>query len=676
MNLRLGCDTGGTFTDLVAFDEQAGRFSFHKVSSTPADPGHAIVQGWCELIETCRVTQAAVRLLVHGTTIATNAVLQRKGARIGLITTAGFRDVLHIQRQDRPRMYDLRSRRAKPLVPRYLRLELNERTLFDGTVRTLVDHTELARLIDQLRNEHVDAVAVCLLHSYVNPAHELEVGRALAQALPSATVSLSHEVAGEQGEYERFSTCVMNAFVQPVMQSYLSRLDVRLNEAGFASPLFVMKSNGGVMSSAAAGRQSVETILSGPAGGVVAGVAMAKLHHNQNLITADMGGTSFDVAVIHEGRTAFARESEMGGLALAVPMLDIHTVGAGGGSVAWVDSGGSLRVGPHSAGAVPGPACYGRGGAEPTVTDANLILGRLSPTSLLGGGMTLDLEAARRAIHDRVALPLGLTLTTAAEGITRVVNATMTAGIRKLTVERGLDPQAFTLCPFGGAGPLHGAELASEMGIEESLVPIAPGITSAIGLLMSNLREDRVKTHIAILHSEALAPMGKILDELAADASGRLGFANNPRFVHRAFGMRYHGQRYELVTSLADGFLDRTQIEADFHREHQRVYGYDRQDQLVEVASIWVSVELDLQAVAFPRVCRATAEAIPTTSRQVFFAAGAHETPVFSRASLGAGATLRGPAIIEQLDATTVVWPEQRIRVDEYGQLIMGPIHQ
>jgi N-methylhydantoinase A len=408
----------------------------------------------------------------------------------------------------------------------------------------------------------------------------------------------------------------------------------------------------------------------------VAGIAMAKLHHNQNFITADMGGTSFDVAVIHEGRTAFARQSEMGGLALAVPMLDIHTVGAGGGSVAWVDSGGSLRVGPHSAGAVPGPACYGHGGAEPTVTDANLILGRLSATSLLGGGMTLDLEAAHRAIHDRVALPLGLPITTAAEGITRVVNATMTAAVRKLTVERGLDPRAFTLCPFGGAGPLHGGELASEMGIKECLVPIAPGITSAIGLLMSNLREDRVKTHIAILHSEALAAMGKILDELAADASARLGFANSPRYVRRAFGMRYHGQRYELVISLTDGFLDRNQVEADFHREHQRVYGYDRQDQLVEVASIWVSVELDLQAVAFPRVGRATADPIPTTSRQVFFAASAHETPVFTRASLCAGATLRGPAIVEQLDATTVVWPEQRIRVDEYGQLVMGPIHQ
>jgi N-methylhydantoinase A len=676
MTLRLGCDTGGTFTDLVAFDEQVGRFSFHKVSSIPADPGRAIVQGWCELVERCQVTQNAVRLLVHGTTIATNAVLQRKGAKIGVITTAGFRDVLHIQRQDRPRMYDLRSRRAKPLVPRRLRLELNERTLFDGKVRTPIDHAQLGRLIDQLRNEQVDAVAVCLLHSYINPAHELEVGRALANALPTATVSLSHEVVGEQGEYERFSTCVMNAFVQPVMQGYLSRLDVRLNEAGFVSPLFVMKSNGGVMSSAAAGRQSVETILSGPSGGVVAGVAIAKLHHNQNLITADMGGTSFDVSVIHEGRTAFARESEMGGLALAVPMLDIHTVGAGGGSIAWVDTGGSLRVGPHSAGAAPGPACYGRGGAEPTVTDANLVLGRLSATSLLGGGMTLDLEAARRAIKDRVGLPLGLPLTTAAEGITRVVNATMTAAIRKLTVERGFDPHTFVLCPFGGAGPLHGAELASEMGIQECLVPIAPGITSAIGLLMSNLREDRVRTHIALLRTDALANIGQILDELASDASTRLGFSDSPRSLRRAFGMRYHGQRYELFISLADGALDRSQIEEDFHREHQRVYGYDRQDQLVEVASIWVSVELDLKAVAFPQVWRATTDPNPTASRKVYYAATTHETPIFSRDSLGAGTTLVGPAIIEQLDATTVVWPGQRLRVDDYGQMVMGPIHQ
>jgi N-methylhydantoinase A len=674
MTLRLGCDTGGTFTDLVAFDEQSGHFSFHKVSSTPADPGQAIVQGWCELVERCRAPQDAVRLLVHGTTIATNAVLQREGAKIGVITTSGFRDVLHIQRQDRPRMYDLRSRRAKPLAPRHLRLELNERTLFDGSVRTPVDHSQLTGLIHQLRSECVDAVAVCFLHSYINPANELEVGRVLAKELPKVTVSLSHEVIGELGEYERFSTCAMNAYVQPVMHGYLSRLDVRLNEAGFVSPLFVMKSNGGVMSSDAAGRQSVETILSGPSGGVVAGIAMAKLHHNQNLITADMGGTSFDVSVIHEGRTVFARESEMGGLALAVPMLDIHTVGAGGGSIAWVDSGGSLRVGPHSAGAVPGPACYGRGGPDPTVTDANLVLGRLSPASLLGGGMALDLEAARRAIHDCVALPLGLPITTAAEGITRVVNATMTAAIRKLTVERGLDPSDFVLCPFGGAGPLHGAELASEMGIQECLVPIAPGITSAIGLLMSNLREDRVRTHIAFLGTETLPEIGRILDELSADASARLGFADSARSQRRAFGMRYHGQRYELLISVTDGKLDQLQIKADFHREHQRVYGYDRRDQLVEVASIWVSVELDLQAVAFPQVCRATTDPTPSASRQVFYSAAALETPIYSRVSLGAGATLVGPAIIEQLDATTVVWPGQRLRVDDYGQMVMGPI--
>ncbi|MDZ4818771.1 MAG: hydantoinase/oxoprolinase family protein [Planctomycetota bacterium] len=546
--------------------------------------------------------------------------------------------------------------------------------LFDGTVRTPVDHSQLAHLIEQLRNERVDAVAVCLLHSYVNPAHELEIGQALAKALPAATVSLSHEIVGEQGEYERFSTCVMNAFVQPAMQSYLAGLDIRLNEAGFASPLFVMKSNGGVMSSLAAGRQSVETILSGPCGGVVAGIAMAKLHHNQNLITADMGGTSFDVSVIHDGQTGFARESEMGGLALAVPMLDIHTVGAGGGSIAWVDSGGSLRVGPQSAGAAPGPACYGRGGSEPTVTDANLVLGRLSPTSLLGGGMTLDLEAAHRAIHDHVAMPLGISLITAAEGITRVVNATMTAAIRRLTVERGFDPSTFALCPFGGAGPLHGAKLASEIGIDECLVPIAPGITSAIGLLLTNLRQDRVRTHVTLLRNNSIVEINTILQELIADASARLGFAGSGRSIRRTLGMRYCGQRYELFMSLADGKLDRLQIETDFHHEHQRIYGYARQEQSVEVATIWVSVEVDLQAVAFPKMGKAKTDSTPIACRSVFYDAVAHETPVYSRATLGAGTALVGPAIIEQLDATTVVWPGQNLRVDDYGQIVMGPI--
>ena len=672
MTLRIGSDTGGTFTDLVAFDEAAGRLCFHKVASTPDDPGRAIVEGIQQIAGKLGAGPEAVSLLVHGTTVATNTVLQRSGAKVALITTAGFRDVLHIQRQDRPQMYDLRTRRVRPLVPRRLRFELNERMLHDGSVRTPVDRRQLDELIEELRCLRVDAVAVGLLHSYVNPAHEVEVGAVLVEALPGATVCISHEVVGEHGEYERFSTCAMNAYVQPVMQRYLSQLDRRLGDAGFKAPLFVMKSNGGVMSAASAARQCVETVLSGPAGGVVAGVAMAGARRNANLITADMGGTSFDVSVIHEGRPAFARDSEMGGLAISVPMLDIHTVGAGGGSIAWTDAGGSLRVGPQSAGARPGPACYRRGGELPTVTDANLVLGRLAATSLLGGGMTVDLEAARRAVHDHVAAPLDLTVEQAAEGIVRVVNATMTAAIRKLTVERGLDPRAFTLCPFGGAGPLHGAELASEMGIGETLVPVAPGVTSAIGLLMSNLREDRVRTHVALLNDSALPQLDAIFDELLDDAGTRLGFTDRARKVRRSLGMRYHGQRYELGASVAEGPLDAARIKGAFHREHERMYGYARQEEPVEVASVWASVEVDLDAVTLPRADMLNSDAEPFSHRRVLFGGSSHDTPVIRREQLGPGAELTGPAVVEQLDATTLLWPRQKLRVDDYGQLVLG----
>ena len=667
MPLRLASDTGGTFTDLVALDD-GGELSFHKVSSTPDNPAEAIVAGTTEIADRQHVSPSAAAILVHGTTVATNAVLQRRGAKVALITTRGFRDVLHIQRQDRPRLYDLRSRRAKPLVPRALRLELTERMRFDGTVQTPIDDTSLQQLIDEIKLLQVEAVAVGLLHSYANPAHEIAVGQKLAEALPDITVCLSHEVVGEYGEYERFSTCAMNAFVQPVMQRYVGGLEESLKDAGFTAPLFVMKSNGGMMSATIAARQCVETILSGPAGGVVAGAALANSHRNNNLITADMGGTSFDVSVIHNGQPAFARDSEMGGLAIGVPMLDIHTVGAGGGSIAWTDDGGSLRVGPHSAGAVPGPACYGKGGTEPTVTDANLVLGRLSTKSLLGGAMSVDLEAARRAVHDRIATPLQMSLEAAAEGIIQVVNATMTAAIRKLTVQRGLDPRDFVLCPFGGAGPLHGSELAREMGIHECLIPIAPGVTSALGLLMAKLREDRVRTHIVDLTAAALSSVEAILHELQSDAEERLGFSSETKSVERSLGMRYKGQRYELSVAIDSGELKLEAIKADFHGEHQRMYGYSRANEPVEISSVWVSVLVDTQTSAMPSIA-ASASPEPVETRSVIFAGQAIETPVFRRQDLGAGTQLAGPAIIEQLDSTSVIWPNERAQVETDGRI-------
>ena len=670
--MRVGVDSGGTFTDVVAFDPERGRLVFHKVASTPDDPAAGIVSGALGAAERAAAQPTDVAMLIHGTTVATNQVLQRAGARVALITTAGFRDVLHIQRQSRPRMYDLRSRRTAPLVPRELRFEVRERMRFDGTVQTPLDRADLAAVIGAIGGADVQAVAVGLLHSYANPSHEREIGEEVARRLPGVAVSLSHELMGEHGEYERFSTCVMNAFVQPGIERYVTRLGDGLREAGFTAPLYVMKSNGGVMTAGSAARRCVETVLSGPAGGVVAGAAVARARGAADLITCDMGGTSFDVGVIQDGDIPFARDTEMGGLALGVPMLDLHTVGAGGGSIAWLDAGNALRVGPRSAGAVPGPACYGTGGTEPTVTDADLVLGRLGTRTLLGGGMTLHREAAERAIHDRIAAPLLLSVAEAAEGIVRVISATMTAAIRKLTIERGHDPRRFALCPFGGAGPMHGAELAAELGVAETAIPIAPGVHSALGLLMTNLREDRTRTLVRRLDAAAMEELTAVLGDLEAEGRAQIAHDGVEPAVSRAVGQRYLGQRYELSVPVGAELPPLAELGDRFHDLHDQRYGYRRDDHPVEVASAWVAVEHDLHPLELPTVPAADGEPAPRRMREARFAGVEREVPVYARDDLGAGCTLRGPAVIEQLDATSVVPPDHRLVVDRFGHLVVS----
>ncbi len=671
--MRLGVDSGGTFTDVVAYDPARGRLVFHKVASTPDDPAAGIVSGALGAAERVGAQPTDVAMLIHGTTVATNQVLQRAGARVALITTAGFRDVLHIQRQSRPLMYDLRARRTAPLVPRELRFEVRERMRFDGTVQTPLDRSGLAAVIDAIRDAGVQAVAVGLLHSYANPLHEREIGEEVARRLPGVAVSLSHELMGEHGEYERFSTCVMNAFVQPGIERYVTRLDAGLREAGFTAPLYVMKSNGGVMTAESAARRCVETVLSGPAGGVVAGAAVARARGAADLITCDMGGTSFDVGVIQDGDIPFARDTEMGGLALGVPMLDLHTVGAGGGSIAWLDAGNALRVGPRSAGAVPGPACYGTGGTDPTVTDADLVLGRLGTRTLLGGGMTLDREAAERAIHDHVAAPLGLDVAAAAEGIVRVINATMTAAIRKLTIERGHDPRRFALCPFGGAGPMHGAELAAELGVAETVIPIAPGVHSALGLLMTNLREDRTRTLVRRLDAAARDDVRAVLEHLEEEGRAQLHAHDGVApAVSRAVGQRYLGQRYELSVPVGAELPALQELGDRFHALHDQRYGYRRDDHPVEVASAWVAVEHDLHPLELPEARAAAGEPAPRLMREARFNGVEREVPVYARDDLGADCGLRGPAIVEQLDATSVVPPDHRLEVDRFGHLVVS----
>lgn len=672
MSVRIAIDTGGTFTDLVLSDPGTGRLVFHKVPSTPADPSQALVEGVKGLVDRAGYAGADIGFLIHGTTVATNTILQRKGARTAFITTEGFRDVLHIQRQDRPHLYNMRVRRTPALVPRSLRHELPGRILHDGSETLPVDRDRLDELVVSLRDEGIEAVGVGLLHSHINPGHERLVGEVLRQALPDTTVCLSSEMSREEGEYERFSTCAMNAYVQPVMTNYLKRVNDALSESSVAAPLYVMKSNGGVTSAEQAADHCVHTILSGPAGGVVAGVEIGRRLERPDLITADMGGTSFDVAMIREGTIAFAKNAEIDGLALKAPMMDIHTIGAGGGSVAWIDSGGALRVGPRSAGAVPGPACYQTGGTEPTVTDANLVLGRLSTDSLLGGAITLDQSAARRVIEEKIAVQLQCTVEEAAEGIIRVINASMTAAIRKLTVERGYDPRLFTLVPFGGAGPLHGAELARELGIHEVVIPLAPGVASAEGLVFSNLRTDRIQTHVELLDRIEAEAFEKMLKNLTGQAIRDLSTSTEGKrpVISRRAGLRYAGQGYDIPIDLPDGPIDLSSLESAFHVAHERQYGFARRDQRVQLVNVWVSAELPIADDRRRPEERTVSEPpAPRSIRPVYFSGNWIDTPVYSRTGLHPGQQIDGPAVIEQLDSTTLIGPAQHACIDAWEQI-------
>jgi len=671
MSIRIAIDTGGTFTDLVFSDPARSKMVFHKVPSTPDDPSKAIVQGVIEISKKAEVDIRYIQIIIHGTTVATNTILQRKGVPTAFLTTDGFRDILQIQRQDRPHLYNMRARRTPALIPRAFRYEIKERILFDGSVDHKVDLDKIHDLLATLEDLGIKSIAVGFLHSHLNPSHEIEVGKYIRSNFPRMSVCLSHELSREEGEYERFSTCAMNAYVQPIMEKYLNNIGHALTKKGMKDiPLYVMRSNGGVMSASEAAEQCVHTILSGPAGGVVAGLEMGLQTEKPNIITADMGGTSFDVAMIADHSIGFAQKTEIDGLALKTPMLDIHTIGAGGGSIAWIDPGGGLRVGPQSAGAEPGPVCYGQGGTQPTVTDANLVLGRLASHSILEGRMPLDLDAASGAISHYIAIPLNLSVKAAAEGIIRIVNASMTAAIRKLTVERGYDPRKFALIPFGGAGPLHATELARDMDICKIIVPLAPGVTSAVGLLSSNLRSDRIQTHVRLLSQLDVGEFDDILANLQRQAQSELSVGKEDSYIRRRFaGLRYFGQGFDLPVEITEGDININELETSFHDEHLRQYGFSRQDQQVQLVNVWVSVEVNMAGQRMQPAELINTTPIHADTRSVYFSGLWKDTLIFKRDDLMAGHSIMGPAVIEQLDSTVLIWPNQTAKVNTWLQI-------
>jgi N-methylhydantoinase A len=649
---RLGVDVGGTFTDLVALSQ--GRLITAKVPSTPQDQSAGVMNS----IETSEIEPGAVDALAHGMTVATNALLERRGARTALVTTEGFRDVIEIARQNRPSLYDLSQDRPPPLVPRGLRFTVKERMGPQGEISAL-DEESLEEVVSSIKEAEVEAAAVCLLFAFMHPDHERRIGEALREELPKVHVSLSSEVLPEFREYERFSTTTADAYLAPKLAAYLKNLAGKAEEAGVPSPL-IMQSSGGVVGIDDAIADAAGCLLSGPAGGVVGAAYVGGLGEYQNLLTFDMGGTSTDVATIIDGEAQTTTETVVAGLPIKLPMVDIHTVSAGGGSIAWADAGGALRVGPHSAGAEPGPAAYGQGGEEPTVTDANLFLGYLADEATLGGEVVLQRELSEKALSS-LGEKLGLDAQEAALGIVRVANAEMVRALRVISVERGLDPREFALLAFGGAGGMHACALAEELDMETVLVPRAGGVLSALGLAISDLRHDYVNPYLVGLENVEKEEFEKKFEKMESSASEDL---EDPEYDRRA-DLRYRGQSFELTVE-ADSL---EKLEERFHAAHEQRYGYRMDDESVELVNLRLisTVPVDKPELDEPEP-EGEAE---SGTREANFDGKWQEVAVLDRERMGKGSEVSGPAIVEFKESTCVVRPGWRGAVDGVGTLVL-----
>jgi N-methylhydantoinase A len=671
----VGIDVGGTFTDLVEVDDATGEYRYHKLASTPDDPSRAFLAGAEELA----AGRDAPGRTIHGSTVATNTLIQRSGAKVGLITTRGHRDVLEIARGVRPyaHIFDLLWVKPEPLVPRHLRVDVTGRLDAAGRVVEPLAEAEVELACEFLAEHGVEAVAICFLFSYLNDVHERRAAAIVGERLPHVPVSVSADILPQWREFERTSTTVADAHVKPVMSGYLDRLRAGLAAQGHDAELLIMKSNGGVTSATTAAAYPIETYLSGPAAGVVAGQAIGRATGHANVVVTDMGGTSFDISLVTEGRVARRTEGEAAeGVPVNVSMLDVRAIGAGGGSIAWIDAGGGLRVGPRSAGADPGPACYGRGGDEPTVTDANLVLGRLAADAFLGGRFRLDPARAEAAIRERVAEPLGLGLLEAAQGVVDVCVANAVREIRSVTAERGIDHRAYALVAGGGAGPLHAAQIARELGMATVIVPTFPGVLSAIGLVLSDLRFDTVRSLPCTLERDGVERIAGFLEQMAAAGVARLRaerFAGEP-LVALALDMRYRGQNWEIEVPVTLDRLDVANVAEAFDREHERLYRFQMPEHEHEVINLRVSVAgpLERGGEHLPRR-RPAAAASGARSRAVHddTLRATVDTRVLERDALAPGDEIAGPAIVEELDTTVVLPTGWRASVDELGTMIL-----
>ena len=672
--LRVGIDVGGTFTDLVAVDE-TGRVSLAKSASTPEDPSIGVLDGIGLLAQELGLTPAALlartEVIVHGTTVATNALLERKGAIVGMLTTAGHRDIVEMREGLKDDRYNLRMPPPVPLVPRARRLDVRERMRFDGKVETPLDRRSAEAAIRALARDGVQSVAVCYLHAYRDGRHERDTRKLLARLLPDAYVSLSSEVLPQIKEYERFGTTVVNAYVGPVLAGYLGRLDRRLTEAGYAGRVLIMQSHGGVATIADSVRLAAGAVLSGPAGGIAGSAHCARVLGGGNLITFDMGGTSTDIALLERGEPHLTGDKAVGGNKVALPSIDIHTLGAGGGSIARVDTGGILHVGPESAGAAPGPACYGRGGVEPTVTDANVVLGLLDPANFLGGRTRLDAAAAETAVA-RVARALGMSAVAAAEGICRVVNTNMAEGIRLVSVRRGADPRRFALLAFGGAAGLHITQVARMLEITRVVVPRVASVLSAWGMLATDLRYEMVRTHVGEAREIGSDRLRRRFAEMEAEGRARLSDFGGEIAVQRSVDMRYGEQTFEIGVPLDGVSMDAPdlmeQVVTRFHARHEALYTYSAPGQEVVLVNARLAVIGRLPAL--PRdEARATAPPAATPRLRRAYLGRWTEVPVHDMDGLAPGQEIKGPAIFESATTTILVRADERALVTREGWL-------
>jgi N-methylhydantoinase A len=700
--IRVGIDIGGTFTDAVFVDERTGAAGVAKVPSTPRDPAKAFLEALSRILEVAEAEPGAVRFLVHGTTVATNAVIEGKGAPTAFVTSAGFRDLFEIGRQIRPDLYDPRADKPPALIPRERVFEVAERLDAEGRVLVPLDEPAVRDLIPTLRRRAVRSVVVGFLHAYRNPGPERRAAALLADGLPGVFVAGSADVCPEFREYPRFCTAAINGLVAPVVSRYLEGIEEGLGQQGVRAPLHLMTSSGGVIAAPTARLRPVDLLESGPAAGVIAATYLGEGIGARDLIAFDMGGTTAKAGLVVGGVPRLVSEFEVGGLAgggaeaargaggrrgtgypIKVPAIDLVEIGAGGGSVGWVDPGGAFRVGPQSAGADPGPACYGRGGTRPTITDAHLVLGRLDPAYFLGGEMPLDAATAERALEAEVARPLGLTVREAACGMLAIANAKMVEAIRMVSVQRGFDPRAFVLVAFGGAGPLHATALARALGVRRILVPPAPGVSSALGLLTCDLKHAYVRSYLRPLAEADPAAIGRMLDEFAAEAGrvlAREGVASERVRYLRTLDLRYVGQSFELAVPLPPGPLTRAalaRLDGAFYRAHARAYGFAARGEPIEVVNVRLTGIGAVPRARRPRLEPGGRDARRALKgrRRVVFEQGAspapRDCPVYDRYRLQAGNRLAGPAIVEQVDSTTVVEPGFVAAVHAFGHLVL-----